>query len=300
MSNKYYCIEKNCNKEVSGKNKRCRSCSKKGNHSAFKGGLISVKCDNCKIEIKISKCSLKQKYHFCSHKCLGEWQSKNCRGKNAFNYIDGRTKAKHYCIESNCNNEISYNNWKQGKGRCKKCDDLYQKGRSCNKGKNHPMFGKHHTEETKKKISRTRIKNGKTKGKNHPMFGKHHTEETKKKMSLAKLGKKLTEETKRLLSLSHGGTGNPYEVDDYPKIFFKIRDSIRKRDNYTCQNCDMTEEEHLIVCGTVLSVHHIDYNKKNSKENNLIILCNQCNVRANKNRNYWKEFYNIKMENINV
>lgn len=71
-----------------------------------------------------------------------------------------------------------------------------------------------------------------------------------------------------------------------------LKEFIRKRDNYTCQNCGMTEEEHLIVYGRVLDVHHIDYDKQNCKENNLITLCNQCNTRVNFNRDYWfKEFW---------
>lgn len=46
-----------------------------------------------------------------------------------------------------------------------------------NNGANNPMYGKHHSEETKKKISE------KNKGKTSSMLGKHHSEETKKKMS---------------------------------------------------------------------------------------------------------------------
>ena len=52
------------------------------------------------------------------------------------------------------------------------------------KGENHHFFGKHHTEETKKKISEAQ------KGENNHMYGKHHTEETKKKMSEAQKGEK--------------------------------------------------------------------------------------------------------------
>ena len=74
----------------------------------------------------------------------------------------------------------------------------------------------------------------------------------------------------------------------------ELKESIRKRDKYKCQNCGMTEEEHLIVIRKVLCVHHIDYNKKNCKENNLITLCHWCNLRANFNRDYWKNFYQQK------
>ena len=49
----------------------------------------------------------------------------------------------------------------------------------------------------------------------------------------------------------------------------------------------MIEEEHIVVVGSVLDVHHIDYNKKNNKENNLLTLCRFCHTRTNFNRNTW-------------
>ncbi|KKM18630.1 hypothetical protein LCGC14_1663750 [marine sediment metagenome] len=81
----------------------------------------------------------------------------------------------------------------------------------------------------------------------------------------------------------------PLEFND------KLKEQIRKRDNYECQCCNITEEEHLIVYGQVLSIHHIDYDKLNCKEENLIALCNQCNLRANYNRDYWKKYYKNKI-----
>lgn len=81
----------------------------------------------------------------------------------------------------------------------------------------------------------------------------------------------------------------PFEFDD------ELKELIRKRNNYVCQNCGMTEEEHLIFYGTKLTVHHIDYNKENCKENNLIALCDGCNLRANWNKIYWQKFYKEKI-----
>jgi hypothetical protein len=89
----------------------------------------------------------------------------------------------------------------------------------------------------------------------------------------------------------HGRGREPYSIE----FTEQLKESIRKRDNYECQNCGMTEEEHLIVWGQVLHVHHIDYNKKNCEENNLITTCHQCNLRANSNRTYWQNYYNIKI-----
>ena len=88
--------------------------------------------------------------------------------------------------------------------------------------------------------------------------------------------------------------GASFEI--YPLEFNeKLKAKVRKRDNYTCQNCRMTEEEHIIVLGRNLPVHHIDYNKKNCDETNLIALCNQCNLRANANRDYWEKYFLEKL-----
>ena len=51
------------------------------------------------------------------------------------------------------------------------------------KGENAPMYGKHHTEETKRQISESR--KGKYAGKNHPLYGKTVSEETRRKISIA-------------------------------------------------------------------------------------------------------------------
>ena len=79
------------------------------------------------------------------------------------------------------------------------------------KGENNPLFGKHPSEETKKKMSEA--KKGRTfteehrrkmseakKGENHPLFGHHHSEESRRKISAAKKGKHHSEETKKKMS----------------------------------------------------------------------------------------------------
>jgi predicted RNA-binding Zn-ribbon protein involved in translation (DUF1610 family) len=84
--------------------------------------------------------------------------------------------------------------------------------------------------------------------------------------------------------------------EPYPLEFTEsLKELIRKRDNHECQNCGLIEEESLIVFGHVLHVHHIDYNKQNCNENNLITLCGSCNTRANFNREYWMSFYQQKV-----
>ena len=57
---------------------------------------------------------------------------------------------------------------------------------------------RHHTEESKKKISEAR------KGKDNHQLGRKRSEESKQKMRLAKLGKKLSEEHKKNIGIASG------------------------------------------------------------------------------------------------
>ncbi len=86
------------------------------------------------------------------------------------------------------------------------------------------------------------------------------------------------------------GQGNPLEFND------ALKDLIRKRDGYTCQNCSMTEEEHIRGIEEILTVHHIDYNKQNCQKENLITLCRNCNTKANFNTSYWYAYFKYLME----
>jgi len=79
-----------------------------------------------------------------------------------------------------------------------------------------------------------------------------------------------------------GITCDPYGLE-FNK---KLKTVILKRDNYQCQNTDCWKTSKR------LTIHHIDYNKKNCWPENLITLCNSCNVRANKNRDHWQKVYN--------
>lgn len=110
---------------------------------------------------------------------------------------------------------------------------------------------------------------------NHPSFGKKSTEETRKKQSLAK-----------------GGTGIPYEHLEYNILFSKkLKLEIRTRDNFLCQYCGIREDIHKQIYKQALAIHHIDYNKKNCNDSNLITLCKICNNKANTNRHFWEVFY---------
>lgn len=69
-----------------------------------------------------------------------------------------------------------------------------------------------------------------------------------------------------------------------PEFNAKLKTQIMERDGYKCQNEECGTTEHL-------SVHHIDYNKKNNSPSNLITLCVSCNSKANSNRKYWTKYF---------
>jgi hypothetical protein len=173
-------------------------------------------------------------------------------------FIDGRTNKVYYCLVKGCNTIV--------KSYGKKC-------------RHHAQSGRKVSDKTKKKQSISMKKAGFT----------HN-----KEICSCFICKAYRGETKGE-NASNWMDGRSFE--DYPKEFnAELRDKIRKRDDYICQNCGMTEEEHIIVLGYNLTIHHIDYNKNNNKESNLITTCSSCNCRANYNRNYWKEYYQKKME----
>ena len=211
------------------------------------------------------------------------------KGKKNIKYIDGRNSILSYCID--CKVLLSSSRYK----RCKKCNGLYNNAMQDKKGKLNPNYkhgGKTKCLDCEKTInypysrckscaaknlwSLKEYKDSRTmKGINNPMFGKKHTKESKSKMSI-----------------KAGGSGIPGDYGDYGFEFNEeLKKQIRKRDNYTCQNCLITEEEHIMVFGRKLSIHHIDYDKQNNFENNLISLCCSCHSRTNHNRDYWRKRY---------
>jgi len=172
-------------------------------------------------------------------------------------------------------------------------------------GKNHYLYGKHHSKEHNKRISEL------LKGNKNPFFGKNHSEETKRKLSESKKGKNNPHygkpgtmkgkhhsgKTKRKLSESHKGlfigeknprwlggiSFEPYTLD-FNESF---KEKIKERDNYCCVICNKPEEE----LKRKLAIHHIDYNKFNSFPQNCVSLCSSCHSKTNLNRAQWIIFF---------
>ena len=220
------------------------------------------------------------------------------------------------------------------------------------------MKNKKHSEETKLKISETRLKKFKegkiklwNKGKHfseeskikmseahkghkshrkglsyEEEYGKEKAEELKRQLRESKLGKQswnkgipCREETKIKLSQANKGNkswnkgihpeyvqgkNNPawlggISFEPYGLKFNKqLKEQIRKRDGYRCQQCFREQNELFIkwkngIKKYKLIVHHIDYNKKNNDPKNLISLCNSCHSKTNVNRKKWIKYFII-------
>jgi hypothetical protein len=145
---------------------------------------------------------------------------------------------------------------------------------------NHPLFGKHLSDETKRKIS-------------EKLKGRPFSDEVRGKLSEANKGKVLSEETRRRMGKAREGEENPNwqggkSFEPYPQDWTEaLRETIRRRDNYACKWCSKRQNE-LTGWFKKLSVHHIDYDKRNCDPKNLITLCNSCNGKVNRDREYWK------------
>lgn len=130
--------------------------------------------------------------------------------------------------------------------------------------------GKTASEEAKAKM-RERMKG------NQRRLGIPHTAETRRKMS---------ENSPRLSGELCPNWKGGLSFQEYCCLWVKeYKDEIKERDNYCCQNPDCWGTHNK------LTVHHIDYVKKNCHPDNLITLCCSCNSRANGNREYHTEFY---------
>jgi len=79
----------------------------------------------------------------------------------------------------------------------------------------------------------------------------------------------------------NGGT----QFEPYPIEFsHENKERIRDRDERKCQICKL----HEAIFFRALCVHHIDYDKQNCKDSNLISLCDVCHTATNANREYWQ------------
>jgi len=161
-------------------------------------------------------------------------------------------------------------NKKEIKKKCKNCgkEFLTIKGKFCSqkcyweymKGKKKPDYP-----------------NNRKKRKKNPMTGK----------KISKSLKKRFEDPTKHPNWQGGISLEPYglEFND------NLKEVIRNRDRRKCQISGKTELE----LGYKLSVHHIDYDKKNNDPKNLVSLSRSSHAKTNYNRKYWTKHFKEKL-----
>jgi len=81
-----------------------------------------------------------------------------------------------------------------------------------------------------------------------------------------------------------------FSFEPYPRGWKKaLKERIRERDGRKCRLCLVSEAE----LGYKLHCHHIDYDKKNLSDSNLISLCRKCHLPTNTGRlrKAWTAFF---------
>lgn len=263
--------------------------SLKKNYKSMTKKKILKTCEVCKKKFYIIFSKISQR--FCSRKCNYKWRTKKRKKRQCpicgkFFY---QKQLRKFYIQKYCS---------------KKCI---------------PAWNKNLTKETDERVMKYAIKSGKflrkyvkkygswRKGKKFgpsPLRGKKLSVDHRRKLSKAKLGKKTwnfglrketNEKISKYFSLNRMGKRNPNWTDGKSKEPYalefndELREFIRKRDRFICQNinCGISQKE----CLRKLTIHHIDYDKKNNDPINLIALCASCNSKVNFNRKYWKNYY---------
>lgn len=211
-------------------------------------------CIQCQKLFKTANWNKKKK--FCSHKCYWEFS----KGKKNPKHSE-RMKIRYK------KGLISLAFIEGGFKKGHKPENPFKKGHiPWSKGKVNVC-----SEETRRKMSIAQ------KGKhNSPAteFKKGH-----KPKNPFKKGHKTWNKGKSHLALEkHYNWQGGISFEEYPNEFNKkLKKFIRERDGYICVLCKRTEQREKEEFGTVLSIDHINGDKKNCLLENLRTLCKRCN-----------------------
>lgn len=207
-------------------------------------------------------------------------------------------------------------------------DEVRRKLSQVLRGENHPLYGKHHSVETRKKISDSKIgdknpmkrpevrakKSKSSMGKVPWNKGKKgiYSDEYREKISKGKMGKpswnkgrcgtpgsfksghKHSMETLEKISKSRIGL-NTGENNPSWRGGISFEPYCSKFNNQLKKKIRQRDNGTCQLCGIKengrkLDVHHIHYDKPNC-EPDLIALCQKCNCKVNHNRDYYESLF---------
>jgi hypothetical protein len=175
--------------------------------------------------------------------------------------------------------------------------ETLEKLRRLNLGRLNPMFGRKYShssvtrekqrvaalghqldEETKNKLRQPKPSMC---GERNPRFGYHYTDEEKRHLRELNIGSNHPRWLGGISKLPY-----PFEFDHV------LKERIRSRDGYRCRLCHIHQSD----CRRALCPHHIDYDKSNLAESDLISLCVRCNSKVNTNREFWTAYFTCLLE----
>ena len=247
---------------------------------------IIVNCDYCENKLIRSPCFVR-KTNFCNHRCFGYWLKINSKGEHNPFY------GKHHTKETKNRSSLIIT-------------ELFKN----NKIKK-PMLGKNFTKEHRLKLSISTKKRFENPIERYKISS---NTERNKKIGIANKGKKISFKSRKKQSKTMKRLFAEGKIKPIPTRFKKgdmrlsgennhswkggisfepygmefndcLKKEIRTRDNNICQLCRNKQES------IKLSVHHIDYNKKNNNPNNLMSLCLLCHLSTNENRQGWTNYF---------
>lgn len=186
---------------------------------------------------------------------------------------------------------------------CKRIGDSKRGEKHPYFGKPTPITGKHHSEETKKKMSLAHM------GEKNSFFGKKHPPELMEKINAKKRGVHPSPETRLKMSLSHKGKKQTADwvrkriqlgennsnwrggisFEPYcPKFNDEFKERVRAFFGHQCIECGTPQN------GYKLHVHHVNFNKNTCCDNTIplfVPLCRKCHLKTNINREYWTQHF---------
>jgi hypothetical protein len=231
-------------------------------NSNWQGGKIEVSCAFCGNKIFKAQWELKKnKRAFCNQQCLYAWRATGFTGVNNPRY----TQVEVCC--SNCGNKLE------------------RKVSSANKHKNHFCNMECKSQWGGVAVECFICKTIRRVDRNHYI---------KSRNGIFICTKECWVKYRSLYFLGKNSTNWRGGIEHFPydeRFNDELRANIRKRDCFTCKWCGAREN------GRKHDVHHINYDKLDSRESNLITLCRSCHMLTNGNRNYWeKQLQNIISE----
>lgn len=132
------------------------------------------------------------------------------------------------------------------------------------------------TSETREKLRRAHL------GEKSYWFGKHFSEETRKKQS--KMARERLRDPSNHPNWQGGKSFEPYCI----KFNERIKEECRNKYGRRCFLCNKFENENQ----RKLSVHHVDYNRNQGCDDvewRLVPLCDSCHAKTNRNREYYED-----------